>query len=262
MSPTAFDRLCVAVMLFSVVACLTVVWRRLRRSGFGGREIRLIGFALIIILVPLTVEFIETWWGGGLLPRWVHRLSYGAGTLVFAYGFIRWSRQAAEAVEHLERQATHDELTRVLNRRGFAKRMEKRLRTDLKHLVPAILFFVDLDGFKEVNDAFGHDHGDDLLRRVAQVLERSVGKRGLCGRLGGDEFTLVVPASEIDDVEAFVTQLRREVRAVGEAMGASIDASIGYSFFPTEGQELAALLQAADNRMYRVKRTRSRFDRQ
>lgn len=261
MSSISIEKVAAAVLLLGVAVCLAALWRTWMRHTLGRREFALISLALAFLLLPLTAELIEVWRGGTLVPRAITRLSYAVGTVVIAFGFIRWVRQASEVVEHLERLATYDELTRVLNRRGFAKRVEKRLRTDWKHLVPAILFFVDLDGFKEVNDAFGHDQGDDLLRRVAQALDRSVGNRGLCGRLGGDEFTLVVPANEIDDVEGFVTQLRREVRSVGDSIGAAIDASVGYSFFPTEGQELATLLRAADDRMYRVKRARVRFDR-
>lgn len=261
MSQISVEKVAAAVLLLGVAVCLAALWKTWNRHTLGRREFLLISVALAFLLLPLTAEMVEVWRGSVILPRSVTRLFYAAGTVVICYGVIQWVRQASEVVEQLERLATYDELTRVLNRRGFAKRVEKRLRADWKHLVPAILFFVDLDGFKEVNDIYGHDQGDALLRRVAQALDRSVGKRGLCGRLGGDEFTLVVPASEIDDVEGFVTQLRREVRSIGDAMGAAIDASIGYSFFPTEGQELATLLRAADDRMYRVKRARARIDR-
>lgn len=261
MGSIALERVSAGLLILGVAVCLAALWKDWKRHTLGRREMRVIGYGLAWLLAALAVELVESfgWWRP--LPQTLYRLVFAACTLVIAYGFVQWVKQASAVVEHLERQATYDELTRVLNRRGFAKRMEKRLRTDLKHLVPAILFFVDLDGFKEVNDAYGHDQGDDLLRRVAEVLDRAVGSRGLCGRLGGDEFTLVVPASEIDDVDAFVTQLRRQVRAVGEELGAHIDASIGYAFFPTEGRELSALLQAADSRMYREKRARIRLDR-
>jgi diguanylate cyclase (GGDEF)-like protein len=166
--------------------------------------------------------------------------------------------QNGQLLDRVTRQALSDGLTGLANRTLFGQRLEQavtQLPGDGDSCVA--LFYIDLDRFKEVNDAHGHVAGDDLLRAVAERLRLTVRHGDTVARLGGDEFALLFTAvrgqEELDVV----------ARRVGEAFsdpfeiaGASVTvvASIGRAIWPTEVADLDGLLQRADADMYRVKR--------
>ena len=118
------------------------------------------------------------------------------------------------------------------------------------------VLFVDLDGFKEVNDRFGHAAGDELLRTVARRLRDRLRRRDLLARLGGDEFLVALldldPATAAEEADRVAGELadvvRRPLTVAGEEV--AVGASIGLSIFPGDGEDFAALLHRADLRMY------------
>ena len=168
----------------------------------------------------------------------------------------------AVLVQQLERlkstyelQATRDQLTGLLNRRGLVARAEQ---------LPGTLgvLFCDLDGFKGVNDTLGHAAGDELLERVARRLEAGLASGGrsdgVLGRMGGDEFVLVVPDAPADELAAIGRRIEVELGKpfLLEAGMARIGVSIGTAFAAPGDRDLDALLGKADQLMYEVKRTR------
>lgn len=94
--------------------------------------------------------------------------------------------------ERAEALADHDVLTPTLNRRGFVEVLNRTMAYCARHEVPAVLLYLDLDGFKGVNDAFGHAAGDAALVRVAEVMKANLRESDAVGRLGGDEFGLLL----------------------------------------------------------------------
>jgi diguanylate cyclase (GGDEF)-like protein len=148
-------------------------------------------------------------------------------------------------------QATRDQLTGLLNRRGLVSRAE---------LLPGRLgvLFCDLDGFKGVNDTLGHAAGDELLVQVARRLEREVRSGTVLGRMGGDEFVLVVPAEAGDDLAALARRIEVDLGRpfLLEAGMARIGASVGVAHSGTAELDLETLLSQADHLMYEVKRLR------
>jgi diguanylate cyclase (GGDEF)-like protein len=167
----------------------------------------------------------------------------------------------ARAREH---EALHDALTGLPNRLQFSRAVMDTLARANEDGTRCAVLLMDLDQFKEVNEALGHPVGDALLREVAQRLREEVGDRGMVARLGGDEFTVLLPEL-IDTDEAVKIADRVHTRVTAPARPASllleIGASIGVAIGPDDGLDLATLLQRADTAMYAAKRTRERVKR-
>lgn len=161
--------------------------------------------------------------------------------------------------------ATHDALTGLPNRQLFEDRTRSALAQAQRENGTCAIGYMDLDGFKAVNDTHGHAVGDALLRAVGQALNESVRATDTVARVGGDEFLLLLTPlkghSEAE-AEATVSRLRDKINALHRVEGhdISISASIGLAFFPRQGRTLESLLICADQAMYAAKR-RARSDR-
>lgn len=156
--------------------------------------------------------------------------------------------------------ATHDALTRLPNRKMLADRVERQIARCRRHGGRFALLFIDLDGFKPINDTYGHKAGDQMLQAIARRLPRALRELDTVARVGGDEF--VVLLGDIDGApgagqvaEKILARIREPIRLdlVRETRDVTIDASIGISLFPEDGSDLDALLVHADNAMYSAK---------
>jgi diguanylate cyclase (GGDEF)-like protein len=160
-------------------------------------------------------------------------------------------RLAAET----ERLALVDALTGLANRRAFTTHLETRVDGGAAGDTAVAVLFVDLDGFKAVNDTLGHAAGDELLTETAHRLRRAVGAEGFVARLGGDEFAAVLPdvfPGAADDTAAAVVTALRQPFLLG-AGPATISASVGVTA-SEPGDDADALLSRADAAMYVAKR--------
>jgi len=121
---------------------------------------------------------------------------------------------------------------------------------------PAALFFVDLDGFKSLNDAAGHAAGDALLVALAQALQQAVRAEDAVGRFGGDEFLVLASVRDVGGAHALAAHLLQAVRdCAARCHGAEgVTASIGYALAPHDATQPLRLLQMADSAMYAAKR--------
>ncbi len=158
--------------------------------------------------------------------------------------------------ERYERLAAHDSLTGLPNRRLFQDRLEQALAQAQRGGRALAVAYVDLDGFKAVNDARGHDAGDAALRLIGRRLAAAVRDQDTAARLGGDEFgVLLLDVGGVDEAESVAAKLRAAVRAPLDLDGgeAHLDASIGVALFPEHGRDADALMRAADGAMYAVK---------
>ncbi len=164
-------------------------------------------------------------------------------------------REKAEALEAKARHlALHDPLTDLPNRRYFQELCIKNFEKDPG---PHAILFIDIDGFKGVNDSHGHDAGDELLCRIAQRLSRSLCHSDFAARFGGDEFAVFLHA--IPSAETAERVATRIVEALKRPFGlerdirCQIGASIGVALWPDHGQDFDSVIKAADKAMYHVK---------
>ncbi|MBP6332822.1 MAG: diguanylate cyclase [Aminivibrio sp.] len=161
--------------------------------------------------------------------------------------------------EEVRYRAYHDALTGLANRDLFSARLQETL--DRKE--PVAVLFMDLDGFKGVNDTLGHDVGDRLLQKIARRLKLEVSEGDTVARMGGDEFTIVVPSpSSRESVAGLAERILRSVakKALLEGKEISVTASIGISLFPEDGTTVQDLMKHADVAMYTAKdRGKNRF---
>jgi diguanylate cyclase (GGDEF)-like protein/PAS domain S-box-containing protein len=169
-----------------------------------------------------------------------------------------------QAESRLQELATHDTLTGLPNRALLHERLQRMLEACAPGRSVAVMF-LDLDRFKEVNDSFGHEHGDVLLCEVAARLRRVLRPADVVARLGGDEFVVAAECSGGSDAAAAIAAKLLEVLTAPVAVGAQdvvVGASIGISMFPRDAATRELLFQTADTAMYRAKaegRNRYRF---
>jgi diguanylate cyclase (GGDEF)-like protein len=160
---------------------------------------------------------------------------------------------------NLEQQACTDDLTQVLNRRGFFATARRALVQ--AGTAPSALLLVDLDEFKSVNDACGHDVGDDVLNHVARQLSSVVRGEDVVARLGGDEFAVLLPRTPPEDARTVASRIYHaldQAPYIGSHGRLSIPASVGFAVATvSENTSLDKLLVEADAQMYRAKRARS-----
>jgi len=172
---------------------------------------------------------------------------------IWIYIDISARKERESRIQHL---ADHDALTGLLNRRMFEDRLRQAIALARRADRMVALMLVDLDGFKAVNDSYGHLTGDYVLRTVARRILEAVRESDTVARLGGDEFVVVLmgPKSAEDSAlvaEKILAALSEPIPAGGRRF--EIGASIGISIFPRDGLTPEALLSHADAAMYRVK---------
>jgi diguanylate cyclase (GGDEF)-like protein len=181
-------------------------------------------------------------------------VAVGAGLigLVLAVHIVSLLQERADS----EHQATHDVLTGLPNRLLFMDRLDRALAHAVRNDVPVGVLYVDLDRFKDVNDTFGHEAGDRLLRETATRLAQCARDEDTVARLAGDEFAVLLPHLRTpDDVSLVAGRILDALREPIELGSHAVHnlASVGAAVFPDDGSAPGDLLSAADAAMYRAK---------
>ncbi|MEA5513711.1 CHASE2 domain-containing protein [Nodularia sp. UHCC 0506] len=158
--------------------------------------------------------------------------------------------------DHLRYLADHDSLTGLTNRKFFIEQLQESLIWAQNHNLLIGLLFIDLDGFKQINDSLGHDIGDRLLVSIAQRLSNTLRGSDTVSRLGGDEFTIIlrtIPNLQIAAkiAEKILESINQPI-ILGEC-NIRVSASIGISIYPHHSQDVETLIRQADTAMYRAK---------
>ncbi len=153
----------------------------------------------------------------------------------------------------LQDAAFSDSLTGLANRRMFLSMAEYEIARHQRTEARFVVVMIDLDGFKQVNDRFGHDAGDELLCAVGAALRRGLRTQDTVARLGGDEFSVIAP--ETENPRALAEKIRDAVSGA-TAYRVGVGASVGVAVFPEDGTTIDLLLRTADARLLAVKRRR------
>ena len=161
--------------------------------------------------------------------------------------------------QKIKHQALHDPLTELPNRRFFHEKLSAAIAGTQQLANRFALIYLDLDGFKQVNDSLGHEAGDQVLRVTAERLLHCVGDQGTCFRMGGDEFAVLLKVADKDETTLakniaglILADVRNPIGFAAEM--AIVGTSIGIAVFPIDGQDAESILVAADRRMYAAKR--------
>jgi diguanylate cyclase (GGDEF)-like protein len=164
--------------------------------------------------------------------------------------------QVKAALAEARQLALHDPVTRLPNRTLFMERLEHGIRQAKRHNWSLAVLFIDLDGFKQINDTHGHDIGDEVLVSVARSLQNSVRAEDTMCRYGGDEFAcLMLDVDTANDVGEFAAGLVRRIATACDAAEKvpMVNASIGVALYPEHGRTAETLLRHADVAMYQAK---------
>jgi two-component system cell cycle response regulator len=188
-------------------------------------------------------------WGGGQESRI---------PVLTVHAFAEASMHAALALRNadllreVERLATRDALTGVANRRLFDESLEREIARAARLVTPLSLIVLDVDHFKQVNDSYGHQTGDLVLREVADALVSQTKALDVVARLGGDEFVILLPGCAHDDALGVAERVRRELARRGG--NAPMTMSAGVATYPLHAVDGDALVSAADASLYEAKR--------
>jgi diguanylate cyclase (GGDEF)-like protein/PAS domain S-box-containing protein len=187
--------------------------------------------------------------------RWMEITTTNLLTDPLVHGIVGNARDVTDALglqNRLRHQATHDSLTGLPNRALFSERLDEAIGE------PLALLLIDLDGFKAINDTYGHPAGDTLLVAVASRLRRCVRPEDTPARLGGDEFAVVLPGADREEAEHVARRLAALLTETVAVDGVllTVQASIGIATGPTDDPEL--LMRNADEAMYASKRSQAR----
>jgi diguanylate cyclase (GGDEF)-like protein len=153
----------------------------------------------------------------------------------------------------LRASAFSDPLTGIANRRSLLERVDYEIARHARNRRSFALLMLDLDGFKLLNDRFGHPAGDDLLRDVAAALGHVIRDQDTLARVGGDEFCVLAPETDDAGAERLTARVEASVARVAAGLDA-LGASVGAAVFPHDGTTAPALMEAADQRLLGVKR--------
>ncbi len=224
----------------------------------GGRDIA------VAALAPPTTELVVPLDAGTerlavlLLGPRLNEHRYGpaeldlAGTLSFAAAI---ALKNAHLVEQLQTAANTDELTALLNRRALEERLGAELARSTRHELDTTIILLDVDNFKLVNDSGGHAAGDELLRGVGRLLKEQCRQPDVVGRLGGDEFLVMLPMTSPREAMVLVGRVQAGLKALAHlGQGHAVAVSIGVAAAPRHGTTVSSLMAAADAAMYKAKR--------
>ncbi|TMN71035.1 diguanylate cyclase [Pseudoalteromonas sp. S1727] len=217
----------------------------------------------------ITLETVATLLSGVAKPRFENRWVRKDGQVVYILWSVRWSasHQVRIAVAHditerkevekkLQHLVGHDQLTGLANRTLLLDRIQNSLATTSRRPVELSLLFIDIDGFKEVNDTYGHLVGDRLLQKIAERLLECVRASDTVGRLGGDEFVVILnDITNRDDVLHVAEKVRSKCASpfIIDGRKLTLSSSIGVASYPENGSTDMQLIQFADQTMYRAK---------
>jgi len=153
--------------------------------------------------------------------------------------------------------ASHDPLTRVFNAGAYYRACDQQIQASQRANQSFAVLFIDLDHFKSINDTYGHAVGDDVLRAVAQVLQTTVRRSDIVGRIGGEEFSVFLPNTQLQGAQQLAETLRLAIASIHieiDGVRLKITASIGVAVKRFEQETMQTIQQHADQAMYEAKR--------
>jgi diguanylate cyclase (GGDEF)-like protein len=242
----------VAVAIFFAGTGLTCGWRSWRYRNIGDA---IIAYAALMMTLGMPVAIYYFIAAGN--PARGDAIAFGVHSAAYALvaiGFL--ASVLIEYQQHLSNLATLDPLTRLLNRRGLEDALQVSMAQAARRGLPTSAIMVDIDHFKQVNDSFGHEVGDHVLRQVAEIISRMSRSSDVVARTGGEEFLLVLPETELDAARLLAERIREAIGQrplLVDSQRIPVTVSLGVACIVGH-INLDDLSQEADRAMYLAKR--------
>ena len=242
----------IAVALFFAGTGLVCAWRGWHFRNIGDAIIASAS-AMMVLALPVAIYFsmVEASRARGeMVALGVHCASYALVVIGFLASVV------IEYQQHLSNLATLDPLTRLLNRRGLEDTLKITMAQAARRSLPTSAIMVDIDHFKQVNDSFGPEVGDHVLRQVADVINRLCRSSDVVARTGGEEFLLILPETELDSARVLAERIRetigqRPLLVDFQRIAVTVSLGVASIVGPINLDELS---QEADRAMYLAKR--------
>jgi diguanylate cyclase (GGDEF)-like protein len=226
---------------------------------FGEFVLSYMGLALFGVLVATSFTKVGIW----SIAVFVAPLAFARQMFLRTHSLQKATSELETKQQEQQWQAFHDSLTGLPNRALFAKRLQEAVEEAADRNAGVAVMIMDLNDFKEINDALGHHYGDRLLEEIGPRLQGALRDRDLIARLGGDEFGVVIP--ELTD-EPMAAHIAERLLAVLEepmnldGLAVDVSASIGIAIYPAHSQDVETLLRRADVAMYAAKESRGGYE--
>ncbi|MCK4373391.1 MAG: GGDEF domain-containing protein, partial [candidate division Zixibacteria bacterium] len=163
----------------------------------------------------------------------------------------------AELHKRTEELTTIDELTETYNYRFFVHKLEEEKRRALRYDLPLSLVMVDIDWFKKLNDSYGHEAGNVVLRNLSAIIKTCIRDVDIFARYGGEEFAVILPQTGLIEAKKIGERIRAQIEAAsidaGAAQRVKVTVSVGVSSFPENGKSHEELVSVTDQALYRAK---------
>lgn len=171
-------------------------------------------------------------------------------------GIARDVTQEYVAQQKLQYLSNHDTLTGILNRHSLTTKLEYIISDASRNKRTFALMYIDIDNFKGVNDALGHDAGDSLLKELVQKVKSKIRQNDLFARIGGDEFVIVLTNCNGTFTSTLAQNIIDEFQSefIIDSQDINVTLSIGIAFYPRDGEDIDTLLKNADSAMYEIKK--------
>ncbi|MDP3705506.1 MAG: GGDEF domain-containing protein [Legionellaceae bacterium] len=183
----------------------------------------------------------------------------GVKTQYVIQNFNDVTKSLENAIRQLEYHSTRDPLTNLYNRRSFDELLNDEVSRSTRYHHEFSFIFIDIDDFKSINDSYGHAVGDAVLVQITNIFHKNSRKQDVVGRFAGDEFSIILPETNVDSAINFAEKIRKMVQDTqfdtmqGSHFQCTI--SIGITTFPHGAKNSLSLLRNADNALYRAKKT-------
>jgi diguanylate cyclase (GGDEF)-like protein len=224
------------------------VWPAIAGAFFAQRREAVIGFLIVLITyIPVVLLFHDN----SYRLEWIIDVGVAIGLVVLLVFLLK--ARSMTLVDELDRRASTDPLTGIANRATFERELEHRLDRSREHGLSCAVISLDLDRFKQVNDIYGHQAGDDALRECARIVAACLGDRGTLARVGGEEFAVVMPDLDMETARLVAEDIRVALERGTAATEPSLTVSIGVAAYPPSGDSPSSLMLAADRALYAAK---------
>lgn len=251
-----------SLLAFQCATAITLLLRHGRDAVGIGRPMLAVNYGVILAMLLYRIVAAGATSSGAQSPERLLQLQSVSFVIacmtmtVLSLAFVIMTKEAADERNRI--LATRDELTGLDNRRTLQERLEQHAALAQRSGLPLTAMILDIDHFKSINDRFGHLSGDEAIRTVATKMRETLRRQDVIGRMGGEEFLIVLPATGIKAAREIAERLRAGIEATGatavDGRPVHITVSVGISEFdPQAGIGIETLIRRADEAMYQAK---------